>query len=97
MKENASDGRYVSVRTDHIRVPAISHGPIEKFSHWFCVDESPSGRFNAPENVTLLRRTKFRQVLLCPTSKVKNYGVVLVDIGAIIGGLALPNWAAGTF
>jgi hypothetical protein len=47
-KWRVSNGSDIAVRSDHVRVPAIGHGPIEEFGHGSDAVNAPSRRCHAP-------------------------------------------------
>ncbi len=54
----------------------------------------PSSGFQKPENVALLRRSPFGQVVSVPAAHVENDGVVVVNVRSVGRSFALPDGTA---
>ncbi len=93
MKRHVSNGSDISVGSDHVRIPAIGHGPVEEFGNGSDAVNAPSRRFYAPEHVALISQARMRQVIFTPRSEMKENGVVGVDVRSVGWSFALPNGA----
>ncbi len=83
MKRHVSNGSNIAVGSDHVRVPAIGHGPIEEFCHESDAVSAPSRGFHAAEHVALISQTQMRQVIFIPRSEMKENGVVGADVRSV--------------